>query len=259
MCREGKKREMRNIKVFCCLGGSTVLMACHWSINHLYIIYWHFKYWCSTFLHNTHVRNNVIQKSVNAVIFGEDEMFWLPNLKSDTAVSYNSWCENKILSKAWYFRVSQLQSDPVSWSSVSQNCMSLSCKKTHCKLLWTRNWFWLRSSHLFSLFTILQVTFSSTSWNSPVSAPFSTLSARSLWLLMLNVKPCCWCQRLLKEPLPCTVPQATALHTSSSLFCDHLLSSLHPAATWPLLYPSSSSSWLFNTRMTLPHQSGQHR
>lgn len=65
--------------------------------------------------------------------------------------------------------------------------MSLSCKKSHCKLIRMRNWFWLRSSHPFSLFTPLQPKFSSSLRNVLMSAAFCTLSARYLWLLMLTV------------------------------------------------------------------------
>lgn len=118
-----------------------------------------------------------------------------------------------------------------------------------------RNWFWLRSSHPFSLFTILHPTFSSTSQNSLVS--FCTLSARYLWLLILNVKPCCWCTSMLKEPPPppfCTSrPQPSTPATTACLAPPSLRLPCH-CSTF-----NSCPSWLSSTGMTFPLQSGQLR
>lgn len=98
-----------------------------------------------------------------------------------------------------------------------------------------RNWFWLRSSHPFSLLTILQPTFSSTSQQ--FSCVSRLLHPRYLWLLILNAKPCCWCTRLPKEPLPWTglLPPGHA-PPHHALRYDRPLSSPFPAATWSLLH-----------------------
>lgn len=87
-----------------------------------------------------------------------------------------------------------------------------------------RNWFWLRSYHPFSLFTMLQPTFSST--KIVLRQPSSAFTTLYYWLLILNVKPWCWCKRLLKEPtLICF--QGRALHTSSVRSHDCLLTAVH--------------------------------
>lgn len=166
------------------------------------------------------------------------------------------WEHNlSFLSRTWNFRGPKLQSNPVSWSSVSQNCVSLSCKKTHCKLIRMRNWFWLRSSHPFSLFTPLQSKFSSSLQNVLVSAVFCTLSARYLWLLMLTVKACSrrWRNHSLMFYISRPQPSTPALRSNY----DRLLNSLFPAAIWPLFHFQVLSLPALSPGMIFPLESGQ--
>ena len=166
------------------------------------------------------------------------------------------WEHNlSFLSKTWYFRGPKLQSNPVSWSSVSQNCVSLSCKKSHCKLIRMRNWFWLRSSHPFSLFTPLQPKFSSSLRNVLMSAAFCTLSARYLWLLMLTVKACSRCWRNHSLIFYISRPQPSTPAMCSNYDC--LLNSPFPAAIWPLFHFQLLSLLALSPGTILPLESGQ--
>lgn len=108
-------------------------------------------------------------------------------------------------------------------------------KKTCCKLLWMRNWFWLRSSHPFSLFTVFQPTFSSTKMFFLASAPFCSrsllaTSGNSSWMLS-----------------PAGRAGGSALHGSSELTTTCLAPSSvqHPGhcSIFLLLYPRAVQYW----------------
>ncbi len=96
-----------------------------------------------------------------------------------------------------------------------------------------RNWFWLRSSHPFSLFTILQPTFSSTSQNSLVSAPFCTLCSLPL-AAYTECEGLLLVHKAAEGATPYTVPPG---HGPPHQLCHgRLLNSLFLAAPWSLLH-----------------------
>lgn len=87
----------------------------------------------------------------------------------------------------------------------------------------------------------------------PPSAP----SLCSLPLLMLNVKPCCWCTSLLKELLPYTVPPGHKPARRSPMTAHLAPPSLRLPGHCSTF--NSSPCWLSSTAVTFPFQSGQQR
>lgn len=163
-------------------------------------------------------------------------LFWMHNLKHNIiALWYNSWCRNIISHSFPIHGILEFHNHK---ATVSQNCVSLSCKKNHCKPLWMRNWFWLRSSHPFSLFTILQPTFSSTSEKFPSCQPRSVPTPRSLPSAARIDCGAVGAWGSWSKPLPCTVPPGHGSPTPAlrSPLTTRLALLTHPAARSSSLY-----------------------
>lgn len=178
---------------------------------------------------------------------------FLPNLRHNIIASlshgvgtiFNSCPKHGVLVRPDY------KATPASWSSVSPNCVSLGCEKSHCKLLRMGNRFWPRSLRPFGLFATFQHTFASKLAKFPCAHPchphsacFNSWFLRETWIPAAGAQ-FCWrnCSPYLQaiillRCLPARLP----------LPCGYL-------AIAPLSTPLSPR--LFSTGLTFPLQSRQ--